>query len=113
MEGAGKVILWDIKQHGALLPQEIGSLPSSVSSHRILFVEEVRAEAKHKARGSCCPGLWGDHLSTRGAASPILYPRPGKEREVSGNWAFLQVGSRKGTNEYMLSIKGEKVKEYG
>lgn len=96
------------------VPQGDGSLPSSVSGHRILFVEEVRAEAKHKARGApAAPVYGGDHLSTRGAASPILYPRPGKEREVSGNWAFLQVGSRKGTNEYMLSIKGEKVKEYG
>lgn len=52
-----------------------GSLPSSAPGHRILFVEEARAEAKHKARGApAAPVYGGDHLSTRGAASPILYP---------------------------------------
>lgn len=41
------------------VPQGDGSLPSSVSGHRILFVEEVRAEAKHKARGAPAAPVYG------------------------------------------------------
>ena len=41
------------------VPQGDGSLPSSVPGHRILFVEEARAEAKHKARGAPAAPVYG------------------------------------------------------
>ena len=90
------------------VPQGDGSLPSSVPGHRILFVEKARAEAKHKARGAPAAPVYGGIIFL--LEVQLLPSSTPREREVSGNWAFLQVGSRKGTNGYMLSIKGEKNK---
>lgn len=72
-----------------------GSLPSSVPGHRILFVEEARAEAKHKARGAPAAPVYGGIIFL---LEVQLLP--------SSTLAFLQVGSRKETNGYTVKYKG-------